>query len=415
MTVHGSALPVLPRARSTQDDTGTRTVPRVGLTVPDRASRTPRSQRHQERAAKLSAALFLLILSWPVRLVPPTWSIVFFSAIAFVTLVAFCRTRLAIPIALAAFFGVSLAEVAFHAFVDGVGPYFISQSNHLLQFPIYYTAILLLLQNFDWQKLLSSSHVILYMLILVLVYSTIDRMLPDYEGYNEVDITLFSVLIGLFLRKREGKLSGYLLYPIIVVVSFLSDRFSVPIVLALFVIFSFVRPNIRIVIVVAIFVILAPLFIYTNLSTSQLQWIYQIDHNTGIRAEFVRGAFGKLLESPIFGIGFDTPYRPDTFNYLYPHPLLTDADRVNVVSNHHSVFDTALRLGAPAAILFVFGIFFGGQKSISRDLGAVLMLSIAIGISFNAWFENQAQILELAFLIALLHAPRPMGTSGGGA
>ena len=129
-----------------------------------------------------------------------------------------------------------------------------------------------------------------------------------------------------------------------------------------------------------------------------------MDHNTYIRAEFVRGAFPLLADKPLFGLGFGPSYRPLNFNYLSTHSLLTNMQHLNIVSNHHSVFDTAYRLGMVPAACFVFALFVRPNlKNYSRIL-KFTMLTLGIGLSLNAWFENQAQMLIVASLSALLLA-----------
>ncbi|WIV49745.1 hypothetical protein QQG91_08650 [Marivivens sp. LCG002] len=149
-----------------------------------------------------------------------------------------------------------------------------------------------------------------------------------------------------------------------------------------------------------------PIYIYLDLDISQLNTLSIIDFNSYIRADFIRGAMFTLKDNLLTGVGFGPAYRPINFSYLSDHPLLNQVSEMQRVSNHHSIFDVAYRLGIPATIPLIYEIFIAPRLSGNDSSLKFLMISLALGLSVNAWFENQAQLPLMALISATIISSR---------
>jgi O-antigen ligase len=126
------------------------------------------------------------------------------------------------------------------------------------------------------------------------------------------------------------------------------------------------------------------------------------DHNTYIRAEFLRSAFSMLDDNFIFGLGFGTPYRDPSYDYLHWHPFLVWEEDVRTVTNHNSVFDAYFRFGLIFGTLFLMVILRYIFSSYSERGAQIAAFLLAMGVSFNAFMENSNQMPVLCFLLAYL-------------
>lgn len=362
------------------------------LRLPNASAR----QQANDPAAGYYGALFLAVTFWPYSALDRELTTAFLVTVSILALVLRPQQLPNLSKPLIVFIAYVLAVVFLDALRGGVGRYYLSHSNHILQFVLYYVAISKLVQSVDWQQLITSS----WFITAGLVYSTI-----YYCVFRDIDlnIALYATVIGIFLRgHHEGRTGEFLLLLAIgLALSIFVGRLSVILVMTVIPIFYLWRPKRVVVIAIASMVLVAPVAFYLLIDVPTLRWLYALDHNTAIRAEFVRAATSLLQQSPLLGIGFDAPYRPTAFPYLEAHPYLNDPVAVQTISNHHSLFDLALRLGLPAAILFWFGIVHM-RRNESNALWAMLCLIAAIGLSFNAWFENQYQLPQFVLTIALM-------------
>jgi hypothetical protein len=195
----------------------------------------------------------------------------------------------------------------------------------------------------------------------------------------------------------------------IVIAAWSIDRVSVQFVSLLFVALYWIRPPDRVTILLSAVILIFPIAFYLFCEPDTVRWLYRIDPNTGIRAEFIRGASSLLQQSPILGTGFGGPYRPPNFTYVREHNLLNDMVEVHIVSNHNSLFDVALRLGVPVSIMFAWGIFSVSKQARLSSTFPLLCIVVAAGLSFNAWFENQAQLPQLVLALVFMHAGQAIG------
>ncbi|MDB5538828.1 MAG: hypothetical protein JWQ89_555, partial [Devosia sp.] len=263
-----------------------------------------------------------------------------------------------------------------------------------------------IVQGCDWVGIITSKRFLTLTAILSAAYFWYyDRALAG-GSERDVNITMLILLLGLFIRGRRQAPIGHFLAMLAIsgVMILSSDRASVVLILAV-ILAAYWFPISRRTTAIAVAVtLLLPIGYYLLINSQTVLWLYKLDHNTGIRAEFIRGATSLLQQSPVFGVGFGGPYRPANFHYLQPHPLLSDFDALRVVPNHHSLFDVALRLGIPAALLFGLGTFRLGSSAAWHDVTPLLCIIVAIGLSFNAVFENQYQLPQLVLVISLLQA-----------
>jgi hypothetical protein len=347
-------------------------------------------------ASQFGAFLFLGLVFWPYSAVDRQLTVAFLVA---VSIAALAVRPLQLPVLskpLLVFIAYFLAIVFLDVLRGGAGSYYLSHSNHVLQFSLYYVALSKIVQSCECERLLSSTGFIAFGLLYSAVY---------YYFVDDIDVNmaLYATIIGIFLRGyTERRLATFLLLAAIAVIVALNlGRASVVLVMSAVLLLYWWRPDKRLVVSIASLIVLAPLIFYMALDVPALRWLYLLDHNTAIRAEFIQGASTLLQQSPFFGIGFDAPYRPTAYPYVGSHPYLNYPAAVQSISNHHSLFDIALRLGIPIALLFWVGLI-RTQRKEGDGLFALLCVIAAIGLSFNAWFENQYQLPQFVLTIALL-------------
>lgn len=349
----------------------------------------------------LATALLTAVVFWPYTAVDRPLSVAF---LLFVSLVALAYRPLRLPHAapaMVAFIALFWLAFTLDGATNGWGPYALSQSNHIVQFSVYYFAFLKICQTCDWRGLFTSRRFIAFGLVYSAIY---------YAVFNDIEINmaLCVTIFGLFLRGTSAKRTFgpfAVLLGVAVCLALTSIRSSVLLVMVI-VLAAYWAPPLtrRTAALASIVVLLAPLVFYRMLDVDALRWLYAFDHNTAIRAEFIRGASRLLEASPITGIGFGDAYRPTNFPYVGRHPYLTDPETVHIISNHHSLFDVALRLGIPAAVLFWWGMLGSRTAETNKRFYLLLLLIASVGMSFNAWFENQYQLPQFALTIALIQA-----------
>jgi hypothetical protein len=350
----------------------------------------------------VSVALLAAISLWPYPLLDSTTNLIFLVSVSFVATVAYPTVvpRLSWQIiATLAYFATTLIVLVS---TRDVNAYTSSQINHYVQFAVYYYAFSKMAQHSDWASLLSSRSTLLLLAAAVFVQYLIYRS-------DDINISLMSLLVGMFTAGHRGRRLTYflLMFVTTAVIAWYIDRVSVHFVSFIFITLYWIRLPDRVTIIFSLAILVLPVVFYLACEPDAIRWLYRLDPNTGIRAEFIRGASSLLQESPIFGTGFGGPYRPPNFSYVHEHNLLNDVAAVHIVSNHNSLFDIALRLGVPVAILFALGIFNVSKQARASPTFPLLCLVVAAGLSFNAWFENQAQLPQLVLALAFMHAGQP--------
>ncbi|MEX1179725.1 MAG: O-antigen ligase family protein [Cucumibacter sp.] len=307
-----------------------------------------------------------------------------------------------------AFVLVFLGQLAFSLGGTVSAYYLFSHTNHLIQFIFYYYAFVHLATVCDWRAIWMDRRFMLAAAGVLALESLFGLVQWGSPGFSEFNLALFGLVAGLFMRGQRGKrLTHFLiLIAICLPLALISSRASFSVILALILVLYWVDLPEWTIRALATVILAGPIVLYLALPPDALRWLYALDHNSGIRADFVRGAWYYLQNSPIFGIGFEAPYRPTNFNYATEHPYLNSLFATQIISNHHSLFDVALRMGLPAAALLWWAIFMGRRLRAPARIHAVLYLVLAIGLSFNAWLENQGQLPVFALLAAMLYAER---------
>lgn len=360
----------------------------------------------------LNAALLLVLLLWPHSISDRQLSITMLLAVSTIAILnrPFILPRVSIP--LLVFFSYFAAVLALQALGGGLNRYALSQANHLVQLPIYYYAFSKILQGCNWSGIISSPFFLVAAALASTVYG--GYLLDVGANQSDVSITLIAWMLGLFIRGGERQPVTHFLAVLGVAIAILAitDRSSVVLILltipAMYLL-SVPRHVLRLGVLV---ILLAPILFYLVLSYHDLLRLYQLDHNTGIRADFIRGGASLLGQSPLFGIGFGEPYRPTGFSYGEEHQLLNEVESVHIVPNHHSLFDVALRLGIPAAALFWWGVFNTAPSAVDRRVYPLLAVVAAVELSFNAWLENQYMLPQLTIIVAMMHAGLIDGRTG---
>lgn len=353
------------------------------------------------------AIILLLIVFFPYSILPSIYTILFFVTL---TLVKFYNKALnyfyiSMPLfcfVLYAFMMVLLA--VYHRKEISV---VISQSNHIFQFFIYYTLFSNIFRNVSFVSFFTRNIIFYLCLCLMFIFFVKVTFLgrPDYSG---LDINFVSLMVAIWVF-IQGKSSGtkllYLIFFLFFSISIASRSsflFIVFVFVFVFVFFNGISLPRYLVNISALFIILLPIFLALGVSYSSLDIIYQDDFNAGIRLEFLRSAMSNLDGINILGLGFGLEYRNISYDYLINHVFLVDEDGVNIISNHHSVFDTYYRLGIVGVTLFLYSILIKNSGRTFIGIEVFLVISISVGLSVDAWFENQLQMPMFAYLSALL-------------
>lgn len=275
----------------------------------------------------------------------------------------------------------------------------LSQANHLWQ----YSLLLLFFVAFWSREAISTEIMTNRLIFILLAASTTFSFITEYStrGYiHEFSINTFMFLI-LVLFGKYRVIWALVVLGIYFVIFIFSDRFSPLLVLLLLALGRFLPISSKLAKFAALFLILFPPSVYLTIAPEVLYELRRWDHNTYIRAEFIRAAFSNLQENPIFGMGFGPNYRPSNYAYLSTHPLLTNGNLLAIVPNHHSVFDLAYRLGIPAAAIFIWANFIAPVVKSDR-LANSLMLVLAVSLSLNAWLENQLHLPMVGLISGIL-------------
>ena len=274
-----------------------------------------------------------------------------------------------------------------------------SQANHFWQYLIALPFIVGALHTVGGVRTFLASRVVLTLLIL----STIITFTANWVTIGYVhEFTPNSLFLVVALLYAFPLRAWNVCLAISVILIFLTAGRASPMLTGLILVGMRVFPlPSNLTKMIAIVLIVFPIVFYLTIEPSTLFSLLGIDHNAYIRAEFVRSAYEMLKNDLIFGVGFGPGYRPLNFNYLTQHTLLTDTVALQTVSNHHSIFDVALRVGVPAAVYFVVVLFIS-PKTKGNNLANAMLLVLALGVSANAWFENQAQLLNVILISAVL-------------
>lgn len=377
--------------------------------VPSAASRLPGT-------ARLTAfdILFLAAILWPYYSMPATVTAVFMISVAtFGILFGLGKGRQKLGL-----FWLFAAIVILRA-VASIEPgtnwdVYFKQSNHLFQFLILYPGFVLIVSNANWVELLLRKSVFLLVTFVVAITSLQAVLTSDDSTLHNINLNWMAMVLTFFFQRRRFSMANVFWFSLMVLLAALVFDRTTNLALMAFalVIFVWDMPGwvCRVICILAVFL---PIFLYLIAPSHLLLEVREIDPNTWIRAEFLRGAFPYLTSNPIFGTGFDTPYRDWTFRYTADHPLLREPFRTELVGNHHSVFDTALRLGIPAALLLAYLAFIRPDLGQGYTYRKVAMAALALGLGNNAGFENQKELAMVALLIALLtHGKRVARKSG---
>jgi hypothetical protein len=348
------------------------------------------------------ATSFLVLAWWPYAIAPPQLTL---AVLVATSLVALLNRPMVLPQlagVMVAFILYSLSVIALHVLGGGTDAFSLSQFNHLIQFALYYVAFAKIVQRCDWLAIVASTRFLVVTALLWLLYSFISG--PLGFAHSDLGMTLMMLLVGLFVRgEQQHRLMTFLVILAVgVALLLVTQRLTVLLLSAVLLTIYWMPLRPWMTATMVAIVLFTPIIFYLGIDNTTVKWLYQLDHNTSIRAEFIRGGANLLAQSPLVGIGFGEPYRPTAFPYMHRHPLLNDAIAVSTVPNHHSLFDVALRLGIPAALGLAWGIFAASGKRERGSLVAMLSIVAAVGMSFNAWFENQYALPELVLVIALL-------------
>ena len=288
---------------------------------------------------------------------------------------------------------------------------YFSQSNHFWQFCILFFFLSHVFANSNWESMIASPK-----FLLLLVGSNLVNIFTKFLSGGGFGIYEFNVnilfLLGAALIQDHRSRTNFLMFGLLIAIALaLFSRSSSYLILATAIICYVFPVHLRIAKVLAMVIVAAPVVIYLNLSHSELLGALQFDHNTYIRAEFMRGSVEYIKHNFLFGIGFDHPYRDVGFHYITHHPFLIRPDIVDIVSNHHSIYDTVLRTGIVGAGPLCWLLWGGVRPTRGRRFTAFLLLMMAFGLSLNAWMEDQKHLAMVAVIAVLsnraLHSTRP--------
>lgn len=299
------------------------------------------------------------------------------------------------------FCGFALLWILFDFVTISEKIYFYSQINHFLQFTIYYFLLISLYRASRPESIFRDIRFLLLTFFVLIANLTFGSKGLEYHA---IDLNFGCFLISSFyyLEKKAIFIKILLALIIIAFVSIIVSRSSFFLLILFWGYFLFFKANRIVVLIIATIILATPLFTAMLVTEIELSQIYDYDENSGIRIEFIRSAYRLMLDNYFLGNGFETPYRDISYYYLEKHNLLTSLDSINIVSNHNSLIDITLRVGLPMSVLFVYGIMFHLSSNEYRPIHGFLIMSIAIGLSVDAWFENQLQLLVFSFMSSFL-------------
>jgi len=283
----------------------------------------------------------------------------------------------------------------------------IKQSNHFLQFIALFP---LLVQFFrgaipELIRVASKRNTLFFLCFLVLLKALFNGLTGKWFLYHEFDPLMMILFVSaLLVFRKQSKavgLVGLLIFAVFIMT--ITDRMVYNYhLLCLFIFWAGFLGNIWVILAGITILISIPVVAYL-LPTEVVGAIYLMDPNTGIRIDFIRGALSLIADNIITGVGFDTPYRDVGFSYYGDHGLLDSSSRSLKVPNHNSIVDTVLRLGFPLATMLFALIFVNGPRKGFEPLWGFLVLSVCYGLSFDAWFEAQTELMTFLAALSLIY------------
>ena len=310
------------------------------------------------------------------------------------------------PLAFWVVFGLS-AYLAVSFVSQGINGVIVKQSNHFLQFVFLFPLFVQFFRGAipDLLKIASKPRTLFFLSALAVLKVLANGVFGKVFLYHEFDPLMLALFISaLLVFSRQPKLLGFIGLVIfsVFILSITSRMVYNYHLLCLFIFWLGLLGNFLVVIAGITILISIPLIAYL-LPPDLIGAIYLMDPNTGIRIDFIRGALSLISENFVTGIGFGTPYREADFNYYGDHGLLEGASRVLNVPNHNSIVDTVLRLGFPLAAMLFSLIFIKGPRKGFDSLWGFLVLSVSYGLSFDAWFEAQAELITFLTALAIIY------------
>ena len=348
---------------------------------------------------------FLLLVAWPYFLTSQIVDIALFIVVSAIGLTMGQRVSGQLIIAFVIFSSVFLCQAVISGLGDFRLEYIMSQSNSYLQVICLLPGICFLISRSNWIDILSSRKLTL---ALALISSASFIYQQIFLGHTyEYDINSLALFACVLLNRDRFKTFALFAGVGILVFGFaLFTRAGLLFVLAGFAFISLRPLPATLVRIVALFTIVIPVVVSLMLDDKAVFGLITYDFNSAIRIQFLKSAMPYFIDHPWFGVGFGDYWRDPTAFRAFDHPLLSNPQRLLLVSNHHSIFDVAYRLGvfAAGAIIYI-GIIAPKFDDVDR-VKALYMLALAQGLGVNAWLENQNQVLQAIFIMAFLNFAR---------
>jgi len=354
------------------------------------------------------AVWLVVLVSFPYKLVSPSVSVLAFFFLSAPGLIL--RPYAGLPKVYVVCFAWFLSYLLLALNLERPFQDVVSQSNHFLQFFIFYYCIFSVISRCDIAKVLLDSKRLVFTPIFTIFISSVVGFENSFSGYGlypHVDISVIYVLSVIFVAgmyERGARKASWILLGI-AYLSLLGSRSVFAFLIICLVFFSYCRVSRSLLLAVSLLGAIVPILFSILSSEELLGQLYFADGNTAIRVEFLKSAFGLLEESPIFGVGFGTPYRDYMYSEYMVHSILSGEYEMSLISNHNSFFDTTLRMGIIFSLLFFLGMFYRVSKN-PTPLESFLVVISVFGFSFDAWFESQQQITLVSLVAAILTSIR---------
>lgn len=289
----------------------------------------------------------------------------------------------------------------------GLSGVVVKQSNHFLQFIFLFPLFVQFFRGAipDLLRISAKPSTLLFLALLAFVKMLANGVTGKVFLYHEFDPLMMALFISaLLVFSKQSKLvglTGILIFSVFILG--ITERMVYSYHLfCLFIFWAGFMRNFMVTLAGITILVSIPIIAYL-LPPDVIGLIYLMDPNTGIRIDFIRGALSLISDNFITGIGFGTPYRDTGFNYYGDHGLLDGSSRILNVPNHNSIVDTVLRLGFPLAAMLFALIFVKGPRKGFEPLWGFLVLSVCYGLSFDAWFEAQAELITFLVALALIY------------
>lgn len=149
--------------------------------------------------------------------------------------------------------------------------------------------------------------------------------------------------------------------------------------------------------------IMVGLLVICLISTQFVEYLFNLDVNTGIRAAFWQGGLDAFFKTKGVGVGFGSEAIRSSY-YFRLNDWLFDQDAADylLVGMHNSFFNIAFRLGIIGLLLLITSMNKIRPKYVSNNFHNWLFFLAILDLCVNVTIESTSFNLGFSFLMALI-------------